>query len=166
VSVAETVTFPLGIYSKRWKKWADVPDGGRVAIQNDPTNGGRSLLLLQEAGVIKLRDNVGLLPTLRDVTDNPHRLRFIEIDAAQAPRALDDVDAAAVNTNFALPAGLNPGRDSLLLEKPQGPYVNLIAVRTVDRDQPWVKSLVESYRSAEVKAFIATTFQGSVLTSW
>ncbi|CAH2601168.1 L-methionine/D-methionine ABC transporter membrane anchored binding protein [Rhodovastum atsumiense] len=165
-AVGETVTFPLGIYSRRWKRWQDVPTGARVAIQNDPTNGGRSLLLLQEAGVIRLREGVGLLPTLRDVADNPHKLRFVEIEAAQAPRVLDDVDAAAVNTNFALPAGLNPGRDALLLENPKGPYVNLIAVRGVDRDKPWVRTLVESYRSDEVKAFILAKFDGAVLASW
>jgi len=94
-AVAETVTFPLGIYSRRWKRWADVPDGAQLRIQNDPTNGGRSLLLLQEAKVIELRAGVGLLPTLLDVVGNPHKLRFVEIDAAQAPRALDDVDVAA-----------------------------------------------------------------------
>lgn len=165
-SVGTTVTFPLGIYSRRWKRWEDVPQGAQIAIQNDPTNGGRSLLLLAEAGVIGLRVGVGLLPTLRDVVQNPHKLRFVEIDAAQAPRALDDVDAAAVNTNFALPAKLSPTRDALLRESPTGPYVNLIAVRSVDHDKPWVAALLESYRSDAVKAFILATFDGAVLPSW
>ena len=137
----------------------------RLAIQNDPTNGGRSLLLLANSGVIALRDGVGLLPTLRDVVSNPRKLRFIEIDAAQTPRSLDDVDAAAVNTNFAIPAKLNPTRDALLRETPKGPYVNLLVVRSQDRDKPWVKVLVESYRSDAVKAFILTTFEGAVLPS-
>lgn len=165
-AVADTVTFPLGIYSRRWKRWEDVPQGAQIAIQNDPTNGGRSLLLLQDAGVIKLRAGVGLMPTLLDVTDNPHKLRFVEIDAAQAPRALDDVDAAAVNTNFAISAKLNPTRDALLRETPKGPYVNVLAVRSANRDKPWVHTLVESYRSDEVKAFVLATFDGSVLPSW
>jgi D-methionine transport system substrate-binding protein len=165
-SVGTTVNFPLGIYSRRWKRWEDVPPGAQIAIQNDPTNGGRSLLLLAEAGVIGLREGVGLLPTLRDVVRNPRNLRFVEIDAAQTPRALDDVDAAAVNTNFAIPAGLNPSRDALLHETPQSPYVNVIAVRSVDRDKPWVSALLESYRSDGVKAFILATFDGAVLTSW
>ena len=164
--VGYTVNFPLGIYSRRWKRWEDVPQGAQIAIQNDPTNGGRSLLLLADAGVIGLREGVGLLPTLRDVVGNPHKLRFVEIDAAQTPRALDDVDAAAVNTNFAIPAKLNPTRDALLHESPKSPYVNLIAVRSVDRDKPWVAALLESYRSDEVKAFILTTFDGAVLPSW
>ena len=161
-----TVNFPLGIYSRRWKRWQDVPEGAQIAIQNDPTNGGRSLLLLADAGVIGLREGVGLLPTLRDVVRNPHRLRFVEIDAAQTPRALDDVDAAAVNTNFAIAAKLNPSRDALLREAPKSPYVNLIAVRSADRDKPWVRGLLESYRSDEVKAFILATFDGAVLTAW
>jgi len=161
-----TVNVPLGIYSRRWKRWQDVPEGAQIAIQNDPTNGGRSLLLLADAGVIGLREGVGLLPTLRDVVRNPHRLRFVEIDAAQTPRALDDVDAAAVNTNFAIAAKLNPSRDALLREAPKSPYVNLIAVRSADRDKPWVRGLLESYRSDEVKAFILATFDGAVLTAW
>lgn len=165
-SAGYTVNFPLGVYSRRWKRWADVPDGAQIAIPNDPTNGGRSLLLFQEAGVITLRDGVGLLPMLRDVASNPHKLRFVEIDAAQTPRALDDVDAAAVNTNFALSAKLSPTRDALLHESPKSPYVNLIAIRSVDRDKPWVRTLVESYRSDEVKAFILATFDGAVLPSW
>ncbi len=164
-SVGLTVNFPLGIYSKRHKSWDAVPNGGTVAIQNDPTNGGRSLLLLQDKGVIKLRPNVGFKPTVADIVENPKRLRFIEIDAAQTPRSLDDVDAAAVNTNYATPAGLKP-QDAILREDPKGPYVNLLAVREQDKDKPWVKSLVESYRSPEVKAFIDKTFGGAVLASW
>ncbi|HYI89992.1 MAG TPA: MetQ/NlpA family ABC transporter substrate-binding protein [Beijerinckiaceae bacterium] len=164
-SAALTVNFPLGIYSKKHKSWDAVPNGGTIAIQNDPTNGGRSLLLLQDKGVIKLKANVGFKPTVADVVENPKRLRFIEIDAAQTPRSLDDVDAAAVNTNYATPAGLKP-QDAILREDPKGPYVNLIAVREQDQDKPWVKSLVEAYRSPEVKAFINETFSGGVLASW
>jgi D-methionine transport system substrate-binding protein len=164
-SVAQTVNFPLGIYSKRHKTWDAVPDGARIAIQNDPTNGGRSLLLLQDKGVIKLKPGVGYKPTVADIVENPKRLRFVEIDAAQTPRSLDDVDAAAVNTNYATPAGLKPS-DAILREDPKGPYVNLIAVREADKDKPWVKTLVDAYRSPEVKAFIEKTFGGAVLASW
>ena len=164
-SVAQTVNFPLGIYSKRHKTWDAVPNGARIAIQNDPTNGGRSLLLLQDKGVIKLKANVGFKPTVADIVENPKRLRFVEIDAAQTPRSLDDVDAAAVNTNYATPAGLKP-QDALLREDPKGPYVNIIAVRSEDKDKPWVKALVEAYRSPEVKKFVEEKFKGSVLTSW
>lgn len=163
--VGLTVNFPLGIYSKRHKSFDAVPSGGTVAIQNDPTNGGRSLLLLQDKGVIKLTPGTGFKPTVADIVENPRKLRFIEVDAAQTPRALDDVDAAAVNTNYATPAGLKPS-DALLKEEPKGPYVNMLAVREADKDKPWVKALVESYRTPETKVFVETTFGGAVLTSW
>ena len=164
-SVGLTVNFPLGIYAKKHKAWTDVPDGARIAIQNDPTNGGRSLLLLQDKGVIKLKADVGFKPTVADIVDNPKKLKFVEIDAAQTPRSLDDVDAAAVNTNYATQAGLNP-KDAILKEDPKGPYVNLIAVRVGDKDKPWVKTLVEAYHSPEVKAFVADKFQGAVIAAW
>ncbi|GJD47336.1 D-methionine-binding lipoprotein MetQ [Methylobacterium crusticola] len=164
-SVALTVNFPLGIYSKRHKSFEAVPAGGTIAIQNDPTNGGRSLLLLQDKGVIKLKAGTGFKPTVADIVENPRRLRFIEVDAAQTPRSLDDVDAAAINTNYATPAGLKP-TDAILKEEPKGPYVNVLAVRSVDKDKPWVAALVESYRSPEVRAFVDKTFGGAVLPSW
>lgn len=164
-SVGQTYTVPLGIYSRKHKSWAEVPVGASIAIPNDPTNGGRALLLLQAKGVIKLKPNVGLKPTPLDIVDNPRRLKIIEIDAAQTSRSLDDVAAAAINTNYAVQAGLDPAKDAILQEHPQGPYVNVIAVRTVDKDKPWVKILVESYRSPEVKAFMADKFK-SFLPSW
>jgi len=165
-SVGLTVNFPIGVYSRKHKSWAEVPSGGTISIPNDPTNGGRVLLLLQDKGVIKLKDGVGYKPKLTDITDNPKKLKFVEIDAAQAPRALDDVDAAAINTNYATQAGLDPVKDSILREDPKGPYVNLIAVRTADKDKPWVKTLLESYYSPEVKEFVLTKFKGAVLPSW
>ena len=164
-TVALTVNFPLGIYSKKHKTWAEVPDGATIAIQNDPTNGGRALLLLQDKGVIKLKDGVGFKPTIHDVVENPKKIKIVEVEAAQTPRSLEDVDAAAVNTNYAVSAGLDPTKDALLLENPKGPYTNLIAVRAADKDKPWVKILVDSYRSPEVKAFILAKFKGAVLPS-
>ncbi len=140
--------------------------GASIAIPNDPTNGGRALLLLQAKGGIKLKPDVGIKPTVLDIVDNPRKLKIIEIDAAQTPRSLDDVAAAAINTNYATPAGLNPMKDAILLEDAKSPYVNVIAVRSVDKDKPWVKILVESYRSPEVKAFILDKFKGAVLPSW
>jgi D-methionine transport system substrate-binding protein len=166
VNAGLTLNFPLGIYSKKHKSWAEVPDGGRIAIQNDPTNGGRSLLLLQDKGVIKLKDAVGFKPTVLDIVSNPKNLKFTELDAAQTPRSLDDLDAAAINTNFAIPAGLNPQKDALLSENPKGPYANLIAVRAADKDKPWVKTLLDSYYSDEVKAFVQSKYKGAVLPTW
>ncbi|MGY3534047.1 MetQ/NlpA family ABC transporter substrate-binding protein [Bradyrhizobium embrapense] len=165
-SAGLTVNFPIGIYSKKHKSWTEIPDGGKISIPNDPTNGGRALLLLRDKGAIKLKDGVGFKPTVLDVTDNPKKLKFVEVDAAQAPRALDDVDAAVINTNYATQAGLDPVKDPILREDPKGPYVNLIAVRAADKDKPWVKILVDSYHTAEVKEFVLTKFKGAVLPSW
>lgn len=165
VSVGLTVNFPLGIYSSKYKSWGEVPDGATIAIQNDPTNGGRSLLLLQDKGVIKLKDGVGFKPTVADITANPKKLKIIEIDAAQTPRSLSDVAAAAINTNYAVDAKIEP-TSAILREDPKGPYVNLIAVREADKDKAWVKSLLEAYHSPEIKAFVAERFKGSVLAGW
>jgi D-methionine transport system substrate-binding protein len=165
VSVGLTVNFPLGIYSSKYKSWADMPDGASIAIQNDPTNGGRSLLLLQDKGVIKLRDGVGFKPGPVDIVANPKKLKFIEVEAAQTPRTLADVAAAAINTNYAVDAKIEP-TSAILREDPKGPYVNVIAVRAADKDKPWVKTLVETYQSPEIKAFVAERFKGNVLAGW
>ncbi len=165
VSVGLTVNFPLGIYSSKHKSWDEVPAGATIAIQNDPTNGGRSLLLLRDKGVITLRDGVGFRPTVADIIDNPKRLKIVEIDAAQTARSLPDVAAAAINTNYAVEAKIEP-TSAILREDPKGPYVNLIAVREQDKDKPWVKALVEAYQSPEAKEFVLSRFKGSVLPSW
>lgn len=165
VSVGLTVNFPLGIYSSKYKSWAEVPDGATIAIQNDPTNGGRSLLLLRDKGIIKLREGTGFKPSVADIVENPKKLKIVEIDAAQTARSLPDVAAAAINTNYAVEAKIEP-TSAILREDPKGPYVNLIAVRIIDKDKPWVKALVEAYQSPEVKAFIAEKFKGSVLAGW
>ena len=164
-AVALTVNFPLGFYSRKHKSFEEVPTGGTVAIQNDPTNGGRALLLLQDHGVIKLKAGVGLKPSILDIADNPKKLKILEIDAAQAPRTLDDVDAAAVNTNYVVTAGLDPAM-AILKEDPKGPYANVIAVRAVDKDKPWVRELVAAYHSPQVKDFIVEKFKGAVIPAW
>jgi D-methionine transport system substrate-binding protein len=164
--VAFTVNFPIGIYSKKHKSWEEVPAGGTLSIPNDPTNGGRVLLLLRDKGALKLKDGVGFKPSVADITENAKKLKIIEIDAAQTPRTLDDVDAAAVNTNYATQAGLDPIKDAILREDPKGPYANVIAVRSIDKDKPWVKILVESYHSPEVRDFIQAKFKGAVLPAW
>ena len=165
-TVAQTVNFPIGIYSKKHKAFDAVPSGATIAIPNDPTNGGRALLLLQDKGLLKLKEGVGFKPTILDISANTKNFKFVEIDAAQAPRVLDDVDAAVINTNYATQAGLDPVKDALTRENPKGPYVNIIAVRAEDKDKPWVKALVESYRTPEVKQFVEEKFKGAVLTSW
>ena len=163
VNVGYTVNFPIGIYSKKVKSLKDLKEGARVGIPNDPTNGGRVLLVLQDQGLIKLKPEAGLKATPLDVVDNPKRLKFVEVEAAQLPRTLDDLDAAAVNTNYAIPAGLQPGRDSIAQEGAKSPYVNLIAVREQDKDKPWVARLVKAYQSDEVRRFVQAEFKGAVV---
>lgn len=166
ISVGKTVTVPLGLYSHRIKALTALPDGARVAIPNDPTNGGRALLLLDKFGLLTLRPGAGLTATPLDIAANPKRLRIIELDAAQLPRALDDVDLAAINGDYALEAGLVPTRDALGREDANSPYANVIAVRPADRDAPWVKTLLTVYHSDAVKTFIEQTFKGALIPAW
>jgi D-methionine transport system substrate-binding protein len=165
-SVATTVNFPIGIYSDKFENIADLPDGAKIGIPNDPTNGGRVLLLLEDNGLLDLTEGVGTAASVADIIGNPKNFEIIEVDAAQLPRVLPDVDAAGINTNFAEQAGLDPVNDPILRESPKGPYVNVIAVRTEDKDQPWVKALVDAYHSDEIRTFVETTFNGAVLASW
>ncbi|GAB2474161.1 MetQ/NlpA family ABC transporter substrate-binding protein [Comamonas humi] len=158
-----TVNFPIGLYSKKVKSLDALKEGARFGIPNDPTNGGRVLLLLQAKGLIKLKEQAGLKATPLDVVANPKKLKFVELDAAQLPRSLDDLDAAAVNTNFAISAGLNPKRDSIAMESADNPYVNILVVREADKGQPWVGQLVKAYHSEAIRRFIDTQFQGSVM---
>ncbi|RYG14673.1 MAG: MetQ/NlpA family ABC transporter substrate-binding protein [Burkholderiales bacterium] len=162
-NVGYTVNFPIGIYSKKVKSLKDLKEGARVGIPNDPTNGGRVLLVLQDQGLIKLKPEAGLKATPLDVIDNPRKLKFVEIDAAQLPRSLDDLDAAAINTNYALTAGLTPARDAIAQESAKSPYVNLLAVRDQDKDKPWVAKLVKAYHSDEVRKYVQAEFKGAVV---
>jgi D-methionine transport system substrate-binding protein len=166
VGVAKTMIFPMGIYSKRHRSLDAVPAGGRIAIPNDPTNGGRALVLLARNGAFKLRDGADFSASVADITENPRRLRIVELEAAQIPRALEEVEAAAINTNFAIPAGLNPVRDSIALESADSPYANLIVVREQDRNAPWVARLVAAYQNQEIKDFVQATFQGAVVPAF
>lgn len=157
---------PMGIYSRSYQKLEELPEGVQIAIPNDPSNGGRALLLLQEKGLIKVDPARGLTPGILDITENPRDLDFVEIDAAQLPRALPDVAAAAINTNYALEAGLNPLEDAIAIESPQSPYANLIVVRREDESAPWVAALVESYQNDRVRDFIIETFDGAVVPAF
>ncbi|SAL73739.1 MetQ/NlpA family ABC transporter substrate-binding protein [Caballeronia telluris] len=166
IKLADTVTFPMGIYSKKIKSLAELKPGARIAVPNDPTNGGRALLLLQKQGLLKLRADAGLKATPLDVVDNPKKLKIVELDAAQIPRSLGDVDAAAINTNFAMEAGLKPKSDAIAIEDPKGPYSNIIAIRAADKDKPWVAKLLAAYHSAEVKQYIESKYAGAVIAAW
>jgi len=166
VSVGYTVNYPIGLYSKKVKNLTDLKEGAKFGIPNDPTNGGRVLLVLQDKGLIKLRPEAGLKATPLDVIDNPKKLKFVELDAAQLARSLDDLDAAAINTNFALSAGLNPAKDAIAQESAKSPYVNVIVVREQDKDKPWVAKLVKAYHSEEIRKYIQTEFKGAVLAGF
>ena len=166
VSVGKTVIFPIGIYSKKYKSLKDLPVGARIGLPNDPTNGGRVLLLLQNLGLIKVDPKAGLKATPLDVTDNPRKFKFIELDAAQLPRSLDDTAASAINTNFAVSAGLDPKKDAIAQESPDSPYANVLVVRAADKDSPQVRALVAAYHSPAVKQFIETKYKGSVVPAF
>ncbi|MFJ8088634.1 MetQ/NlpA family ABC transporter substrate-binding protein [Lysinibacillus sp. NPDC095746] len=166
VPVGKTILTPMGIYSEKYKSFDDVPDGATFGLPNDPTNGARALFVLQEAGIIKLKDGADLTASIRDVEENKKNLKFIELEAAQIPKQLSEVDVAAINTNFALDAGINPKKDSILLESTDSPYVNYIVVRAENKDDPTIKKFVEAYQSDEVRKFIEEKFQGSIIPSW
>ena len=146
---------PIALYSSKYSSLSDIPNGAVIAIPNDPTNEGRALLLLQSAGLIKLKDNAGLEAIPLDIVENPKNLKFSEIEAATLPRILSDVDAAVINGNYAIPAGLVATRDGLFVEGADSPYVNVIAVKAGNENNPAVKALVEAPKSDEVKAYIA-----------
>lgn len=157
---------PMGIYSRRVKDLKNLANGATVGIPNDPTNGGRALLLVQEAGLIKLKPNVGLAATVFDIAQNPKRLKFRELEAAQLPRALPDVDIAVINTNFALEANLAPLKDAIFMEGSESPYANVLAVRSVDKNKALVKKLAQALQSATVKKFILDKYQGAVVPAF
>jgi D-methionine transport system substrate-binding protein len=164
--VAKTLVFPMGIYSQKYKSVDALPGGATVGIPNDPTNGGRALLLLQANGLIKLRDGAGLRAGPADIVENKKNLRIRELDAAMLPRALGDLDAAAVNTNYAIEAKLDPTKDTIARETTESPYTNVIAVRSEDVNKPWVAKLVKAYHSASVKQFAHEKFKGAAVPAW
>ena len=152
VWIAKVHIEPLGLYSRKIKSLDELTEGSLVAVPNDPTNEARALRLLENNGLIKLKP--GELVTVRDITDNPRRLKFRELDAAQLPRTLDDVAASVINTNFAGEAGLNPATDAIVIEGKDSPYANVVAIRAADKDTPAALALQKASQSPEVKAFI------------
>ena len=153
---------PIGAYSRKIKSLADLPQGATVAIPNEPSNGGRALLLLQKGGLITLKDPAGPLQTLNDIVANPKGLKFKELEAATLPRVLDELDLAVINTNYVLDAKLNPAKDALILEDARSPYVNLLVAREDNKNDPRVQKLAAALTSPTVKAFIEKTYGGAV----
>jgi len=157
---------PFGLYSRRHGNINELPNGASIAIPNDPSNGGRALLLLQANGLITLREGAGLRATPRDIVNNPRNFRFQELEAAQLPRSLSDVDAATINGNYALEAGLNPIRDSLIIEGADSPYVNIVVVQRGQENSSKIQALRNALLSNKVKDFIASRYDGGVVPAF
>lgn len=173
---------PMGLYSKKLKDinelkkqlkdgetidiLNELKEGATIAIPNDPTNGGRALLLLQSAGIIKLKDGAGIDATAADIAENPKKINLSELEAAMLPRVLEDVDAAVINTNYALEAGLVPTEDAYVIESADSPYVNILAIRKGDEERPELKKLAEALNSPDVKRFIEENYKGAVVPAF
>lgn len=166
VSVAGVHIEPMGLYAGKSASLDAVPDGGKVAVPNDPTNEGRALLLLEAQGLIKLADSSKLDSTPKDIAENPKNLEFVELEAAQVPAALDEVDIAAINSNYALGAGLNPVEDALVIEAADSPYVNILVVKEGNENNEAVQALVKALQSDAVKDYINSTYNGAVVPAF
>ena len=166
VAGAKVHVEPMGVYSRRVKKLSELKTGATIALPNDPSNSGRALKLLERAGLIRLRPSAGISATVRDITTNLKRLKFRELEAAQLPRALGDVDAAVINTNYALEAGLNPLKDALKLEDKNSPYANVLAAKPATLKNPDYLKLVKALQSKETKAFINKKYGGAIVPAF
>lgn len=165
VSAAGIHLEPMSVYSSKYKDLKDLPDGAHIAIPNDPTNGGRALLVLQSAGILKLRDGAPITATPQDIAENPKNLQISELEAPQLPRSLEDTDAAVININFALQAKLDPSQ-AIYTESKDSPYVNIVAVRKGDENRPEIQKLVKALESQEVKDFLAEKYKGAIIPAF
>ncbi|WP_291952584.1 MetQ/NlpA family ABC transporter substrate-binding protein [Campylobacter sp.] len=164
VKVAGVHIEPMAVYSKKFKSISELKNGATIAIPNDPTNESRALDIIEKEGLVKFKNSA--LKTPIDIIDNPKNIKFIELKAAQLPRALDDVDFAIINSNYALSANLNPAKDSILIEDNQSPYVNILVVKEGYENDAKVKVLVEAIQSQKIKDFIKQKYNGSVLPAF
>lgn len=168
VSIANVHIEPMGIYSKKITKLDELKNGDTIAIPNDPSNGGRALALIAKAGLIQLKDGVGIKGTVNDIQDNPKQLKITPLDAPQLPRILQDpkIVAAVINTNYALEGGLNPLNDSIIMEDKDSPYANILVVKDSRKDDPALQKLVKALTSPEVKKFIEDKYKGSIVPAF
>ncbi len=169
VPIATTVLAPMGLYSEKYEDVKDIPENSTIAIPNDVSNGGRALLLLEEAGLIKLRDgNDGNLTNLEtDIVDNPLNLKLEQMVAAQTPRVLPDVAASIINNGIAIDAGFNPVKDSIYLESETAiNYLNIIAVRAEDKDNPTLKRIAELFQEEDTATFIKKEYDGALIPTF
>lgn len=166
VSAAKIHVEPLGVFSKKYTKLEDIPEKATIAIPNDPSNGGRALILLHNKGIIKLEDPNNLYATEFDIVDNPKKLKFKPIEAPQLPRVLPDVAAAVINGNYALEAGFSPVKDALALEGEESPYANILAVREGDENKEDIVKLIKALQSEKVKQYILANYNGGVVATF
>ncbi|RWP41734.1 MetQ/NlpA family lipoprotein [Mesorhizobium sp.] len=166
VPVGYTGVWPIGLYSKKYAKVAELPEGAVIGVPNDPSNEGRALRVLQNEGLIKLKDGTGILATTADIADNPKKLVIKELDAGIVGRSVEDLDAAVVNTDWALKSGLTP--ENRIAQEPiaDNPYRNFIAVKAGSENEPWVKTLVASYQNEAVKAEFDKVYKGTGLSAY
>lgn len=167
--VGETFISPLGIYSQKINDISEIKEGDTISIPNDPTNGGRSLLLLQSAGLISVDPSKGDTPTVNDITENKLKLVISELDASQTARSLPDVAAAIINGGMAVDAGLNPQTDSIFLEKltsTSKPYINIIVSRGSDEKLPVYKKIVDAFRQDDTADIIQKVTKGACIPVW
>jgi len=164
--IAGVFIAPIGVYSKKIDSLDQLRNGAEIGIPNDPTNGGRALLLLESAGLIKLREGAGLYATPLDIVQNPKRLRIREIEAPYLPRSLDDLDAAVINTTYSLEAGFVPVKDALFIEGAESPYINVLAVRRADAEREDLQKLARALTRPEVRDFILEYFEGSLVPAF
>ena len=166
VPIGDTYLAPIALYSHRYTNIKDVPDGARIAIPNDPNNGSRALLLLSKQGWITLRDGADQTKlTTQDITSNPKNIDIVELKAGQLPRSIDDADGAIINAGYAITAGLRVS-DRIATEDDTSPYVNVIAARAKDKDNPAYQKFVKAFQSPEVKQYIEENFKGELLPAW
>ena len=162
--IGRTFLFPAGLYSKKFKSLQAIPNKARIAIPNDPSNEARALRLLAEAKLITLNESP--TPSVQDIISNPKNIRIKSLDAAQLPRILPDVDAAVINTTFAIPAGLKPSRDALISESKDSPYANLIVIQSNTKKRAQLEHLVEALHSDAVKAKAQQLFGHAAIIAW
>lgn len=165
-AIAKTFIYPMGIYSKKIKSLALVPNNAVISIPNDPSNEARALILLAKTGLIQLKNSTGITATPRDIITNPKNLQIKEIDAAQLPRTLMDVDLAVINTNFAVPAGLLPKRDALFLENRTSPYANLIVAKNSNKNNPLFQKFIRAFQSPAVITKAKELFNDQAIAAW
>jgi D-methionine transport system substrate-binding protein len=163
VSIIGVHVEPFGAYSRKINRLDDLAAGAMVAVPSDATNGGRALLLLDSRGVIRLKDAANITATPRDIAANPKNLKFRELEAATLPRALDQVDLALINTNYALDAKLDPTADALIIEGAGSPYVNILVARPDNAQSDAMKKLARALTSPETKKFIEERYKGAIV---